>query len=383
MLTVGLDVHFGKSQMCVLDGNGKRIREREIKGPWTAVVEELGKLPEEFQVGYEASTGYGVLYENIRKLPKAKRVVVGHPGQMRLIYRAKRKNDRIDGRKIATLLYLDQVPVVHVPGQDVRSWRGLIEWRQKLLGRRVMVKNQLRGLLKGCGIVPRPGQKLWSQEGLAWLGQQALPTEFEALRREMLLEELADQNAKLRRLEGALDQLAARHPGVALLRTIPGVGPRTAEAFVAYVDDPGRFARRGQVGSYFGLVPCQDASADTNRLGHITKEGPATVRKLLTEAAWQGVRRCPRMRRRFERILGGKAERRKIALVALTRWLAEVMLALLQSGEVWREEAPAPETPAAAVSGPAIKQPDSSTIGTDSSTLERKLESPASGAARR
>ena len=57
--------------------------------------------------------------------------------------------------------------------------------------------------------------------------------------------------------------------------TIPGVGVRTAEAFVAHVDDVTRFARTNRVGSYFGLVPCQDASADRNRLGHITKDGPA------------------------------------------------------------------------------------------------------------
>ena len=42
-----------------------------------------------------------------------------------------------------------------------------------------------------------------------------------------------------------------------LLRTIPGVGVRTAEAVVAWIDDVGRFARNKQVGAYFGLVPCQ------------------------------------------------------------------------------------------------------------------------------
>jgi hypothetical protein len=83
------------------------------------------------------------------------------------------------------------------------------------------------------------------------------------------------------------------------------VGVRTAEAFVAYVDDPRRFGRCGKVGSYVGLVPCQDASADKNRLGHVTREGPPTVRKLLCEASWQGVRRSPTIKAWFERIGGG------------------------------------------------------------------------------
>ena len=123
-----------------------------------------------------------------------------------------------------------------------------------------------------------------------------------------------------------------------LLRTIPGVGPRTAEAFVAHVDDVRRFARVKQVGSYFGLVPCQDASADRNRLGHITKDGPAPVRWLVAEAAWQGRRRSPRIRAFFDRVMRDDPGRKKIALVATANHLTRVMTAMLRSGEVWREE---------------------------------------------
>ena len=53
------------------------------------------------------------------------------------------------------------------------------------------------------------------------------------------------------------------------MRTVPGIGTRTAEAFVAYVDDVRRFARTKQVGCYLGLVPCQDQSA-----GLLTEPGP-------------------------------------------------------------------------------------------------------------
>ena len=60
--------------------------------------------------------------------------------------------------------------------------------------------------------------------------------------------------------------------------------------------DLGGFARSKQVGSYFGLVPCQDQSGDKNRLGHITRDGSATVRQLLTEAAWISLRRSPTVR---------------------------------------------------------------------------------------
>jgi transposase len=119
--------------------------------------------------------------------------------------------------------------------------------------------------------------------------------------------------------------------------TIPGVGIRTAEAVAAYVDDVRRFARGRQVGSYFGLVPCQDASAGVNRLGHITREGPAAVRWLLCEAAWQAARRSPTVKAIFERVARGDPGRRKLAVVATARRLAVVMAAMLRTGEAWRE----------------------------------------------
>ena len=125
--------------------------------------------------------------------------------------------------------------------------------------------------------------------------------------------------------------------------TIPGVGPRTSEAVMAWVDDPRRFQRIKSAGRYFGLVPCQDASARTNRLGHITREGPSIVRWMLTEAAWQGVRRPPAIRAFYERVRRENPERRKIALVATAHFLLRAMMAMLRTGEVWRvpEEAAA------------------------------------------
>lgn len=118
--------------------------------------------------------------------------------------------------------------------------------------------------------------------------------------------------------------------------TIPGVGVRTAEAFCAYVDDVRRFARGRQVGSYFGLVPCQDSSAGKDRSGHITREGPATVRKLLCESAWSCVRYNPTLRAFFDRVTKEDPDRRKIAIVATAHRLCRVMAAMLRSGEVWR-----------------------------------------------
>jgi transposase len=188
---------------------------------------------------------------------------------------------------------------------------------------------------------------LWSRRGLAWLREASWPSEGAALERDLLLEELETLAEQVHRVTRVLDRLGRRHPGVMLLRTIPGVGPRTAEAVVAYIDVPDRFADSRQVGAYFGLVPRQDQSAAVNRLGHITKEGPPSVRHLVVESSWQVIRRSPTARARFERISGGQKERRKIALVAVGHWLVVCMYAMLRTGECWRETVPAANSAAA------------------------------------
>ena len=335
MQYVGMDVHWRQTTICILDENGRRVKTFSVRGPWQAVLEELGRIEGSWAVCFEASCGYGWLYERLKRV--AQKVVVAHPGQLRLIFRSKRKNDRVDAEKLAKLLYLDEVPPVYVPSVQVRSWRAIIEHRQKLLQERVRTKNQLRSLLRTHAIVAPRG--LWTQKGLAWIEAQELPTSMDRLQRDILLERLGSLRGLMRRVEEALGEIAQSQAGVKLLMEIPGVGIRTAEAVLAYVDDPQRFTSIKSIGSYFGLVPCQDQSAGKNRLGHLTRQGPATVRKLLTEASWQAIRRSKKIRAHFERIRQGDPERKRIALVATAHYLLRVMLAMLRTGEVWRAEA--------------------------------------------
>jgi transposase len=341
MWYIGLDYHVRTSSVHILDANGKKVNAFSVRGSWVDLVRALREVAqaaaavgEKLALCYEASCSYGHLYEQFAKL--AAKVLVAHPGQLRLIFKSKHKHDRADAGKLAKLLFLDQVPTVWVPRQDVRAWRSLIEYRRRMIDQRTQSKNQLRALLRTHGILAPAGPKLWAKKQRPWLRSRELPTAIAALQRDLLLEELGRQEQQVNRVTQELDRLGAAHPGVALLQTIPGVGPRTAEAVVAYLDDVRRFRSAQCIGSYLGLVPCQDASAGKNRWGHITREGPPTVRKLLIEAAWQGIRRSPEIRAYYERIAGGKPERRKIALVATAHWLARVTAAMLRHNEAWR-----------------------------------------------
>ena len=122
------------------------------------------------------------------------------------------------------------------------------------------------------------------------------------------------------------------------MTTIPGIGPRTAEAVLAYTDDVVRFGGSREYCSYFGVVPKLDESGDSRRVGHITKHGPSVVRWLLCEAAWKSIRKSASLKRFYERVMNGYVKRKKIAIVATGRKLLSIMRAMLTTGELFNEE---------------------------------------------
>jgi hypothetical protein len=92
-------------------------------------------------------------------------------------------------------------------------------------------------------------------------------------------------------LRGAIETVTATDPRVRRLRTVPTVGPVTAAAFVAAIDDATRFRGAHEVEAYLGLVPRELSSGETLRRGRITKAGHSRVRRLLVQAAVSRLRR--------------------------------------------------------------------------------------------
>lgn len=327
MLSVGIDAHHRFYAVCILDDRGQPVKEFSVKGGVEDLARQLqahladagADKATPVQIAFEASTGYGLLYETLA--PLAARVVVAHPGRLRLIFRSKRKTDRIDARKIATLLLLGELPAVHVPTMDVREWRALIEHRRRLVDKRTRAKNSLRGLLRTHGVHAPAGGSLYTQRGRAWVAALEFASPLTAFKRDQLLAEIAHFDDAVRMVEKRLDAYGQSHPAVALLRTMPGVGPRTAEC----------------VAAYFGLVPSLDESGGRSHAGRITREGPATARKLLTEAAWQAIRHSPTLKAFYERVRAGQKTRTRTALVATARHMVKVMVAMFKTGEAWRE----------------------------------------------
>jgi transposase len=255
-----------------------------------------------------------------------------------------RKTDKDDALRLAEVYRLGKFPQVALPEKEVREQRGLIEHRQKLVGRRVALQNRVRAILVGQGLPAPCGAKAWSTSGLAGIATHAQPLaecgplELWRGRLHLTLSELDYVKGLLEQAEKKLDALAKADEGVKLLETIPGVGPRTAEAVVAFLPAPEQFRTSKQVSAYGGLVPRQYQSAETDHRGRITKRGPRTLRKLLVECAWVMLRYNAWARAIYQRLTHGGKTRKKQAIVALARKLLVRCWAMLRDGTAWRTD---------------------------------------------
>jgi len=254
----------------------------------------------------------------------------------------KRKTDRDDAIKLAKLSSMNQLPQVHVPERSVRQWRALIRYRAKLVARRTGIKNHIRSILQREGLSMPSGRAGWSLEAindLHTLARRLGECEVEDFWRGLLHVELEALNAveeMLSEVEKKLDAVGRRDARVSLLRSVPGVGPRLAEALVAVIDDPRRFKNGKQVGAYFGLVPRQFESGTMSRHGKITCRGDSLVRALLIEVSWMALRFNDWARDLYQHISHGSKARRKTAIVAVARRLVVRCWAMLRSQRCWQ-----------------------------------------------
>lgn len=293
------------------------------------------------RVVFEIGTSAGWVYDLAVSL--GLQVQVANPNHEGWRWRnVKKKTDRADALKLARLSAAEQLPQVHMPSRAVREMRALVGYRHQLVRRRTAIKNGIRSLMQRQGLAMQGTSAAWSVEGLSYLrslGQAWEGLEAEELWRLQLQEELKALEvlqAQIGRVEAKLDALGEKNESVGLLRTIPGVGPRTAEAMVAVLDDPHRFGSRKEVGSYVGLTPRRYQSGSMDRSGRISKQGNALLRKLLVEVSWLALRYNPHLRQLYQRILRGSRSRRKIAIVAVARRLLVWSWAMLRDRQVWK-----------------------------------------------
>jgi transposase len=315
MLLIGVDYHPSFQTIAFLIEETGECGEQELNhsdGQAEKFYRDLKQRGIRVRVGMEA-TGYSRWFERLL-VELGIEIWMGDPAEIKAKRVKKRKTDRNDALLLLRLLRENNFPQIWVPSPENRDLRQLLWHRHRLVQMRTRIMNQLQALAMNEGY--RWKKKLFSEQGRAQLEKLALAP-WASRRRQELLDRM---NPTIQELTAAVEQEARKRPEVLRLMTHPGVGPLTALAYVLIIGTPARFQRGKQIGTYVGMIPCEDSSGGKQRLGRISKQGNSLLRFLLVEAAQAAARSHPDWRRRYIHLAIRRHQ--SIAKVAMGRKLA-------------------------------------------------------------
>jgi len=219
-------------------------------------------------------------------------VSVANPAQVAAFRQSRlgrHKTDRADAHLLARFaeLHHDELRRATPDEPDLARLRALVGYRDDLVNRKTRLRNQHHA----AGWTDEPSV-------LAWL---------EA--------DLAEVEARLREVEGAITALLATLPQSALLTEQIGVGSLVAAAVLAYLP-AGVLGNAKAAAAYAGLHPRQEQSGQRDR-SRLSKQGCPALRRYLYLAALVAGRRDPELAAFRQRLLDrGKAARSATCAVA-------------------------------------------------------------------
>jgi transposase len=326
----GLDVSMKETHICVVDRDGDVAFEGKAATSPAAIAAELVRAPATKRIVFETGRMAPMLYHGLDALGLPVVCIESRQAYQALKSLATHKTDRNDARGLAHLARTGFFKPVHVKSLPAHAVRALIIARKKLVGQRVTLENQIRGLAVVFGVrLPRglspafAAQVIGSSKGVVGLSGAMCGL-------------LAARNAVLEAIttiDRDLKRLARSSEPCQRLMTIPGVGQLTALAFIAALDQPERFRRSRDVGAYLGLVPRRYQSGEVDYTGSISKCGDRRVRTLLYEAANVMLTRYRGDLALKDWALGiARRSTMRKARIALARRLAIIMHAMLRHG---------------------------------------------------
>jgi transposase len=329
---IGLDIAKSVFQVHGEDADRRPVLRKRLRRE--AVEAFFAKLPPAV-VGMEAC---GTAHHWARTLAALGHTVRLIPAAYVRPFVKRNKTDARDAEAICEAMQRPSMRQVPVKSVEQQAARGLETARELLVRQRTQLMNATRGLLAEFGIVAAAGLR-----GFAVLcdkidaGEPAIhPVLRPAL--QMLLTQWRAAGAAIAALEAQLVARAKADAATRRLMTIPGIGPLSAHAIVAAIGDGSQFRSARDFAAWAGLTPREHQTANTRRAGHISRQGDAGVRRLLTLGASAVMRQARAKPHRATVWMQGIMARRpiKVAVVAQAAKTARIAWAMLRSGQTYR-----------------------------------------------
>lgn len=279
---VGLDVSQRETSVCVVNETGQAIFEGRAKsdpGDLSKLLRKHAPLAE--RIGFETGAMASWLWHELRRVDLPIVCIDARHAHAALSVRMN-KSDRNDARGLAELVRVGWYREVKIKSEESQKVRAILVARFRLVSMRRDIENQVRSLIKECGLLfPRAiGQQFRNQIGELLGEDHQLLNVIEPLLsiHEHICKEQSNFDDEVRRLAES-DETTYR------LMTVPGVGVVTALTFRHTIDDPSRFRSASTVGAYLGLTPRRNQSGETDTNGKISRWGDRLLRTYLFEAA--------------------------------------------------------------------------------------------------
>jgi transposase len=208
-------------------------------------------------------------------------VIVANARELDAITGSDHKNDPEDARKLAMYVRIDPriLHPVHHRTMEAQHDLAVIKTRDALVRVRTVLINAARGLAKTCGYrLPSCASAYFAARC-----RPVLPAALEASVGK-LIDQIDQLTQLIKNLGADVEKLAIKsYPETARLKQVSGVGPITALTYVLTIENPARFQKSRDVGSFLGLSPRQSQSG---------KRDHHQGRKPASALATCGVRPC-------------------------------------------------------------------------------------------
>ncbi|HEV2548877.1 MAG TPA: IS110 family transposase [Stellaceae bacterium] len=278
----GIDVSLECSSICIVDGDGKIVREAKVASEPAALIVWFKAFGCDLaRIGLEAGPLSQWLYAGMKQAGFAMESL--ETRHVRAAFTSMPvKTDRKDARGIAQLMRLGWFRPVHCKSLSAQEVRAQLTARKLVQSKLYDVEMSLRGILRGFGLKVGPTTVSKFESRIRELvgGHAAL---------EVIAQSLLSVHAVLvrefRGFENRVRAIARGDARVRLMMTAPGVGAIVGLTYVFAIDDPSRFKSSRMVGPHFGLTPKKYQSGETDVTGRISKVGDKEVRTALYEAA--------------------------------------------------------------------------------------------------
>jgi len=235
-------------------------------------------------IGMEACVGAHHLSRKLQMLGHDARLM---PAKYVRPYSKGQKNDFRDAEAIAEAVQRPTMKFVATKTAEQLDLQALHRVRERLVGQRTGIINQIRAFLLERGVAVRQGLRYLRAE---LPGILATRTDVLSPRMLRIIEDLAGDwhrlDERIAGLSGEIEALARQDQACTRLMTVPGIGPIISSAMVAAIGSGDVFSKGRDFGAWLGLVPKQISTGDRTILGSISRRGNRYLRVLFVQAAW-------------------------------------------------------------------------------------------------